>query len=112
MTIDDPTLWYLLMTHRPPEVWGALFGGILFAFNKSVSSTNLGRCVEAGISGLIGYSMGMDAADYSRVSPEVATFLITAVGYVVVDGLRALVMDRAVLKDMILRLIGGHNNGK
>lgn len=111
MLPDDTSMWLFLFSHRSPEVWASLFGGVLFAYRKSGAATREGKMVEAGISGLIGYSMGVDAADYSRVSPEVATFLITAIGYVFVDGLRALAMDRAILKDMIMRLIGG-SNGK
>lgn len=107
----DPSWWASLFSHRPAEVWAALFGGALFAFQKSGASSKAGRYIEAGISGLAGYSIGPDAAGYANISPEIAAFLLAAVGYALIDGVRALILDRSAIKEMILKLLGG-SNGK
>lgn len=107
----DPSWWGSLFSHRPAEVWAALFGGSLFAFQKSGAASRAGRYIEAGISGLIGYSIGPDAARYANISPEISAFLLAAVGYALIDGVRAVVLDRSAIKEMLLKLLGG-SNGK
>ena len=107
-------LWVSIFTHRPPQVWAALIGGMLFAFRKSGASTRAGRYIETGVSGLIGYSWGPDAATYADVSLEVATLLITAVGYAGLDMIRAVLLDGSAIKSWVFRVLGGPNgnNGK
>lgn len=101
-----------LFSHRTPEVWAALVGGCLYVWQKSPSISPWARAVEAGISGLIGYSLGEDAAEWAGVSPKITTFILTAMGYLFLDGVRALVADRSVLKEVILKFLGGTPNGK
>lgn len=111
--LHDLSLWGMLTSHRPLEVWAALAGGVLYAFQKSAGKTKLARSTEAGISGLIGYSMGVDAAEFSSVSPEIASFLLTAVGYLFLDGIRAIIADRAEIRAILVKILGGgHGNGK
>lgn len=101
-----------ILNHRPLEVWAALLGGCLYVWRKSETLSTPARIIEAGISGLIGYSLGPDASQWAGISPEISAFLLTAVGYTVLDGARALAADRVVLRDMILRLLGGSKHDK
>ena len=108
----EPPLWSVFLSHRPVEVWAALLGGCLYVWQKSDSGKPITRVVEVGIGGLLGYSLGPGASAWAGVSPEMSAFLLTAVGYTVLDGVRALVADRAVLRDMILKLLGANKDGK
>ena len=110
--LHDPTLWGKILAHRSPEIWAALLGGAWYVYQKSSGKDQLQRVSEAGISVLVGYSMGMDAAQYASVSPEIASFLITAVGYLFLDGVRAIIADRVELKKIIVRILGGNNDAK
>lgn len=101
-----------ILAHRPMEVWAALVGGCLYVWQKSESVSRVTRTVEAGVSGLMGYSIGPDASAWAGISPEISAFLLTAVGYMFLDGVRALIKDRAVLRDMILKFLGGNKDAK
>lgn len=116
MDNNDPNLWKVVFSHRSPEVWAAIVGGMLYVYRKSGGPTSVARSIEAGVSGLLGYSLGQDMATWSGVnSPAIATFVITSVGYLMLDVIRSLVADRAAMKEwlkgIVLKLLGG-SNGK
>lgn len=108
---DDPNFWRTLIAHRPPEVWIALTAGAAYVFQKSAQRTMAGRVIEAGISGGIGYAVGPDAAAWAGINGALAAILVSALGYLALDVLTSLVADRAMVKEIILRRLGG-GNGK
>lgn len=113
MDNNDPNLWRTILTHRPPEVWAAIAGGMLYVFQKSGGATTFARAIEAGTSGLFGYSLGPNAAEWSGTSAEVASFVLTAIGYLLLDGVRSAIADREAVKEwvrsLVLKLLGGGN---
>lgn len=95
---------------RSPEEWMALIAGALYVFRKS-QTEGFGRYIESGISGLLGFAVGPDASLWAGVNPALGTLLITTMGYLTLDATRSLVADRGFFKDIILRFIGGRDNG-
>lgn len=104
---DDPSLWRTLLAHRPADIWVALAVGAAYVFQKSAQQTRTGRVIEAGISGGLGYAVGPDAAAWAGINGALAAVLVTALGYLTLDVLTSLVSERAMVKEIILRLLGG-----
>ena len=104
---DDPSLWRTLLAHRPSEVWAAMVVGAAYVFQKSAQKTLAGRAIEAGVSGGLGYAVGSDAAAWAGINGALAAVLVTALGYLTLDVLTSLVSERATVKEIILRLLGG-----
>ena len=84
----------------------ALIAGTLYVYRKSPSS-RMSRVIEAGISGMLGYSVGPDAAGWAGINEAVAVLLISSLGYLILDVLTSIVADRAVLRDIIIKRLGG-----
>ena len=109
---DNPHLWEVLGGARTPEVWIAILAGTLYVYRKSENPSRFTRVLEAGISGMLGYSVGPDAADWAGVNDAIAVLLSSSVGYLLLDVISSVVADRAVLKEIIVkRLGGGDKNG-
>lgn len=108
---DDPSLWRAIFANRPPEVWIALAAGAAYVFQKSAQRTLTGRVIEAGVSGGLGYAVGPDAAAWAGVNGAMAAILVSALGYLTLDVLTSLIAERAMVKDIILRMLGA-GNGK
>lgn len=103
---DNPDLWQTVANARSPEVWMALIAGTLYVYRKSASSRT-SRVIEAGISGMLGYSVGPDAGNWAGINEAVAVLLISSLGYLILDVLTSIVADRAVLRDIIIKRLGG-----
>ena len=104
---DDPNFWRTLFAHRPPEVWIAIGAGAAYVFQKSAQRTMAGRVIEAGISGGLGYAVGPDAAAWAGINPALSAILVSALGYLTLDVLTSLVAERQVVRDIIMRMLGG-----
>lgn len=89
----------------------ALAAGAVYVYRKSENPRHLMRALEAGASGLMGYSLGPDLAVWAGLNPAVSHILITTLGYLALDVLTAVVADRQVFKDIIIRYLGGKSNG-
>ncbi|WP_294932337.1 hypothetical protein [uncultured Paracoccus sp.] len=107
---DDPNLWRAIAGARSPEVWIALFAGTLYVYRKSPHPSRLTRGAEAGISGMIGYSVGPDAAAWAGVNEAFAVITLSSLGYLLLDVATSIVADRAVLRDILIRRLGGGKN--
>lgn len=107
----DPNLWRLIAGARSPEVWIALMAGALYVYRKSPHPSRTSRVIEAGISGMIGYSIGPDAAVWAGVNDALAVILLSSLGYLGLDVLTSIVADRATLREIIIRRLGGGKNG-
>ena len=106
---DNPDLWQTVANARSPEVWIAIAAGILYVYRKSPHPSRFSRVIEAGISGMLGYSIGPAAAAWAGVNDAVTHVLITALGFLALDVLTSVVADRAVLRDIIIKRLGGKN---
>ena len=65
------------------------------------------RVTEAGISGGLGFALAPSAAQWAYGSEAIAAVLITSLGYLGLDVLTSLVADRAVIREIIVRRLGG-----
>lgn len=108
---DDPNIWERIASGRTPEVWIAIIAGTLYVYRKSDNPNRITRVIEAGISGMLGYSVGPDAASWAGVNDAMAVVMISSLGYLLLDVLTSVVADRAVLKEIIVRRLGGGKNG-
>ena len=97
---------------RPPEFWVGLVAAALYVFRKSESKHLWMRMAEAGISGGLGFSLAPAAAQWAGGSEAIAAVLLTALGYLGLDVLTSIVADRAVIREIILRRLGGNGGGK
>lgn len=108
--MEDPNLWRSIAGARSPEVWIALAAGVLYVYRKSPHPSRLSRMLEAGISGMIGYSVGPDAALWAGVNDALAVILISSLGYLGLDVLSSVASDRAALREIIIKRLGGGNS--
>lgn len=97
---------------RPPEFWVGVCAAALYVFRKSESKNFWMRLMEAGISGGLGFSLAPSAARWAGGSETIAAVLITALGYLCLDVLTSIVADRAAIREIIMRRLGGSGGGK
>lgn len=106
---EDPNLWREIAGARAPEVWAGIAAGMLYVYLKSPHPAWHTRTIEAVISGLIAYSCSDWASERVGVPLPVAAGLLAACGYVILDVVRSIIADRQILKDIIVKRIGGKN---
>ncbi len=106
---DDPNLWRTIVGARAPEVWAGIMAGMIYVYVKSPHPTWTMRVFEAIISGLIAYATSDWAAERVGVPLPVAAALLAACGYLILDVVRSLIADRQILKDIIVKRLGGKN---
>lgn len=104
---DDPDLWKSIVGARSPEVWGALLAGVLYVYRKSQQPSRFSRAIESGISCLLAYSLGPDAAEWTGVNEAIVVILIASSGFLFLDVVTSLVADRAVIRDILIKRLGG-----
>lgn len=104
---DDPNIWERIASGRTPEVWIAIAAGTLYVYRKSENPSRVTRVIEAGISCMLGYAVGPDAASWAGINPAIAHLLISSLGYLMLDVLTSVVADRAILKSIIVKRLGG-----
>ena len=92
---------------RSAEVWVGLIAAAAYVFSKGESKSYFTRVLDAGISGGIGFSLAPSAAQWTGNSEAIAAVLVTALGYLGLDILTSVIADRAVIKEIILRRLGG-----
>lgn len=107
---DKETVWGLISNGRSPEVWIAIAAGMLYVYQKSDNNSKMARAIDAGISGMIGYSVGADAAEWAGIQPALGVLLVSALGYLTLDAMRSIVADRKALKAIIVNRLGGGSN--
>ena len=108
---DQSNIWQTIANARSPEVWIALIAGTLYVYRKSENPSRITRMIEAGISGMLGYSVGPDMAKWASVNDALAVVLISSLGYLCLDVLTSIVADRAVLREILIKRLGGGKNG-
>lgn len=92
---------------KPVEYWIALAVGVLIVIERHREKSLLSRTVIAAISGGFGYSLAPDVAAWANRSETLAVMILTAFGYAIIDLTFALIADRALLRDIIRRRMGG-----
>ncbi|MBM3604282.1 MAG: hypothetical protein FJX25_05870 [Alphaproteobacteria bacterium] len=108
--MPDPDLWWQAAAHaRSPEVWAGIAAGMIYVYNKSPLPARASRAAEATVSGLLAYSAGEWAAAWAGVHEAIAVILLASLGYAILDVARSLIADREILKDIIVKRLGGKN---
>ena len=97
---------------RPPEFWVGLVAAALYVFRKSESKHLWMRITEGGISAGLGFLLAPAAAQWAGGSEAIAAVLLTGLCYLGLDVLTSIVTDRMVIREMILRRLGGSGGGK
>lgn len=106
--MSEPEIWWHVAARaRSPEVWAGIAGGMIYIWMKSPLTNTSARIAESSVGGLLAYATGKWAAEWAGIAEPLAVILITAVGYPALDVARSLVADREILKDIIIRRLGG-----
>ena len=100
------------MLNKPLEYWAVLIGMILYVAARNAESEAFWRRIaKTGASALLAIGGSGELAPYLRNSEALATVAIMAFGLFVLDIGSALIQDRAFIKEMIQKRLGGPNNG-
>lgn len=103
--ISDPTILFVIMSARTPEVWLAILGGTAYVWYKSGTTSRLGRALEAGISGLMSVALGPEVIRASDWPPALVHFLIAVVGFAILDALTSFFSDKDALTAMFKEFV-------
>jgi hypothetical protein len=96
------------MLNKPLEYWAVLIGMVLYAAARDAEREALWRrLAKTGASGFLAVGLSPDVAPYLRNSETLATVAIMAFGMIVLDVVTALLQDRAFIKDLIRKRLGG-----
>lgn len=101
-----------ILAARSPEVWVALFACALYVYRKSENPVRWVRVVEAGISAMLGFSVGPDAAAWAGINDVIAAALVGSLGYLVLDFMTSILRDREALKELLRLWLGAKRDGK
>lgn len=94
------------MFDKPITYYIALGTGALIVVDRHKGKPFRSRALIAAISAGIGHSTAPDIAAYLGRSETLAVMIMTALGYLIMDGLWALFSDREWLKEFIRAKIG------
>ena len=95
------------MFDKPITYYIALGTGALIVVDRHKGKPFRSRALIAAISAGIGHSTAPDIAAYLGRSETLAVMIMTALGYLIMDGHWALFSDREWLKEFIRAKIGG-----
>ena len=95
-----------MMMNKPIEFWVALMAAIAFVANRNKSEPFITRIVIAGISGGLGFSLSAEMSEWWGKSEILVVILLTALGYIALEVLVAIVADKDLMIDFIRKQIG------
>ncbi len=92
---------------KPFEYYVAVLSAMIFVAVQHKDKPWLARVVIAGMSGGIGYALAKDFAAWTGRSEVLGAFLLTAFGYIVLDIVAAMLADRKLIREAIVKRLGG-----
>jgi len=92
--------------NKPPEFWIAMAVGVLVVLHRNAEKSRIVRVTLAAISGGMAYSLAPEVAEWTGRSETLAAMVIGAFGYLFLDFGAALLSDRDLLKEIILKRLG------
>lgn len=95
------------MGSKPLEYWIALVVGMMIVVQQHREKPWLARVFIAAISGGIGYSAAPELAAWAGRSETLAVMFLTAFGYALIDVATSIVADRATIREIIVKRLGG-----
>ena len=96
------------MFGREIEFWAVLFGMALYVATRDAEKEPLVRRIgKTAASALLAYGLADSFAPYLGNSPTFAAVVVMGFGLILLDLGTALLMDRALIEELIRRKIGG-----
>lgn len=96
------------MLNKPLEYWAVLIGMVLYAATRDAEREALWkRAVKTVASAFLTYGVSPGLAAYFDISEIVCAIAVMAFGLLALDTGTALIADRAFIKELIRRKIGG-----
>jgi len=100
------------MFGREWEFWAVVLGMSLYVSSRDAEKEPLIRRIgKTAASAFLAYGLADGVAPYVGDSPTFAAVVVMGFGLILLDLGTALLMDRALIKDLIRRKIGGKNDG-
>lgn len=93
--------------NKPIEYYIALAGAVLFVVMQHKEKPIAARGMIAGISGAFGYSLAHPISVLAGVPEILVMTALTAFGYVVMDTIGALLLDRKFFIELVKAKLGG-----
>lgn len=95
------------MMNKPLEWYIALLAAIGYVWLQHKEKPWYARVMIASVSGGIGASLAPEFAEVTGRSEFLGVLLLTAFGYIVLDLIGAILMDRKLIKDIFKSRVGG-----
>lgn len=89
------------MLGKPFEFWIGLLGAALYVFERHRDIPLLRRTMLVATSALLGVALAPDLAALSGYGEAVCVVAITTTGYVALDFVHALIVDRKLLMEFL-----------
>lgn len=93
--------------NKPVEYYIALAGAVLFVVMQHKEKPIAARGTIAGISGAFGYSLAGAVSAYFGVPEILVMTALTAFGYVIMDTVGAILLDRDFFIEVVKARLGG-----
>jgi len=99
------------MFGREWEFWAVLLGMAFYVAARDAEKEPLIRRLgKTAASAFLAYGLADSVAPYLNDSPTFAAVCIMGFGLIMLDLVSALLMDRALIKELIRRKVGGKND--
>jgi hypothetical protein len=96
------------MMNKPVEYWLVLIGMVIYVASRDAESESIPRRIGKTLaSALLAAGGSSQLAPYLGGSDAAAVIVIMTVGLIILDTATALLKDRAFVKDLIQRRLGG-----
>lgn len=92
--------------NKPIEFWVAIAVGVAVVLHRNAEKSRITRIMLAAISGGMAFSFAPEFAEWTGRSENLAAVVISAFGYMVFDLAAALLSDRELLKEILLKRMG------
>lgn len=96
-----------MLTNKPFEYYVAVISAAVFVALQHKDKPWWSRVAIAAVSGGIGYALAGEFAAWTGRSEVLGAFLLTAFGYVALDLAASLLADRKLVREIILKRLGG-----
>ena len=92
---------------KPVEFYVAIVAAAIYVYDSNSERPLKSRFLITISSAMFGFSLGPTLADYVGFPEIIAAFLVTAIGFLILEIGTALIKDREYVKEIIKRRLGG-----
>ena len=104
MMMESQNLLLQLLDQKTPEAWLSMLAGTIYVWVKSGNKSRVGKAIEAGLAGILSYSISPDIIDKTEYPATFVYFAVASFGFFVLDVLSSIIADKDELKILILGL--------